>query len=314
MKNGKATGPDNIPVEIIKTLDNLGIDLTTKLLNAIYDSGEIPEDLCKSVFIVLSKTPGATECELHGTISLMSHFTKILLRVLMHRMRKSIRPEISQKQFGFMPDKGTRNAIFTLSMFMERCIEMQKDLHHCFIDYSKAFDKVRHVELFRILEKLDIDGKDLRVIRNLYWDQTASVRIEGEHSSFKPIKRDVRQGCVMTPDLFNVYSEIILRNLDGISGLKINGKNLKNLRYADDTVLIAESGKQLQKLLDTVVLESERMGLSFNVKETECMVISKKSSNPKCNLVSKGEKIKQVTKFKYLGYLVPDNIRWQMHK
>ncbi|GFO39118.1 RNA-directed DNA polymerase from mobile element jockey-like [Plakobranchus ocellatus] len=178
MKNGKATGPNNIPVGRIKALDDVGIDLTTKLLNAIYDSGTIPEDLCKSVFVVLPKTPGATQFELHRTISLMSHFTKILLCVLMHRMRKSIRPEISPKQFGFMPDKGTRNAIFTLSMLMERCIEMQKDLHLCFNDYSEAFDKVGHVELFRMLEKLDIDGKDLRVIRNLYWDQTASVRIE----------------------------------------------------------------------------------------------------------------------------------------
>ncbi|GFO15376.1 retrovirus-related pol polyprotein line-1 [Plakobranchus ocellatus] len=192
---------------------------------------------------------------------------------------------------------------------MERCIERQKDLHLCFIDYSKAFDKVRHVELFRMLEKLDIDGKDLRVIRNLYWDQTASVRIEAEHSDFKPTKRGVKQGCVMSPDLFNLYSKIILRNLDGTSGLKINGGNLNNLRYADDTVLIAESGKQLQKLLDTAVLESERMGLSLNVKKTECMVISKKSSNPKCNLVSKGEKIKQVTKFKYLGYLITSDDR-----
>ncbi|GFO07245.1 endonuclease-reverse transcriptase [Plakobranchus ocellatus] len=69
MKNGKATGPDNIPIEMIKAIDNLGIDLTTKLLNAIYDSGTIPENLCKSVFVVLPKTPGATECELHKTVS-----------------------------------------------------------------------------------------------------------------------------------------------------------------------------------------------------------------------------------------------------
>ncbi|GFN73881.1 retrovirus-related pol polyprotein line-1 [Plakobranchus ocellatus] len=172
----------------------------------------------------------------------------------------------------------------------------------------QAFDKVRHVELFRMIEKLDIDGKYLRVIRNLYWDQTASVRIEGEHSDFKRIKRGVRQRCVMSHDIFNLYSEIILRNLDSISGLKINGENL-NLRYADDTVLMAESGEQLQKLLDTVVLESERLGLSLNVKKTECMVISKKSSNPKCNLVRKGEHIKQVSKFKYLGYLIPSDGR-----
>ncbi|GFO14237.1 endonuclease-reverse transcriptase [Plakobranchus ocellatus] len=99
MKNGKAAGQDNIPVEIIKALDNLKLDLTTKLLNAIYDSGTIPKDLCEFVFIELPKTPGATECELHRTISLMSHFTKILLCALMHRMRKSLKPEISPKQF-----------------------------------------------------------------------------------------------------------------------------------------------------------------------------------------------------------------------
>ena len=309
MKSGKATGPDNIPVEIITVLEDLGIDMTTKLLNAIYDSGTIPEDLCKSVFIALPKTPGATECELHRTISLMSHFTKILLRVLMLRVRKSLRPEISTKQFGFVRDKGTRNAIFTLSMLMERCIEVQKDLYLCFIDYSKAFDKVKHEKLFEMLETLDIDGKDLRVIRNLYWDQTAAVKIEGEYTDFKHIKRGVRQGCVMSPDLFNLYSETILRNLEDAPGLKVNGENLNNLRYADDTVLMAESVQQLQKLLDTVVLASEKMGLSLNVKKTECMVVSKKSSNPRCSLVSKGEHIKQVTKFKYLGYLITSDGR-----
>ncbi|GFO16219.1 RNA-directed DNA polymerase from mobile element jockey-like [Plakobranchus ocellatus] len=98
MKNGKATGPDDIPlVKIIKALDNLGIDLTTKILNAIYYSGRIPEDLCKSVFIVLPKTPGATECERHR---------KILLRVLMHRMRKSLRSEISQNSLALCLIKG----------------------------------------------------------------------------------------------------------------------------------------------------------------------------------------------------------------
>ena len=85
-------------------------------------------------------------------------------------------------QFVFVPDKGTRNAIFTLSMLMERCIEVQKDLYICFIDYSKAFDKVKHEKLFEMLNQLDIDGKDLRVLRNLYWDQTAAVRVGGELS------------------------------------------------------------------------------------------------------------------------------------
>ena len=137
---------------------------------------------------------------------------------------------VAKTQFGFVPDKGTRNAIFTLSMLMERCFEVQKDLYICFIDYSKAFDKVKHEKLFEMLNQLDIDGKDLRVLRNLYWDQTAAVRVGGELSEYTNIKRGVRQGCVMSPDLFNLYSGVILRNLDGSEGLKANGENLNNLR------------------------------------------------------------------------------------
>ena len=104
-------------------------------------------------------------------------------------------------------------------------MDMQKDIYLCFIVCSKAFDKVKHEELFQILEKLDIDGKDVRVVRNLYWDQTAALRIEGEHSEFRNIKRGARQGCVMSLDFFNLYSELILRNLENIQGLKINGEN-----------------------------------------------------------------------------------------
>ena len=276
MKHAKAVGPDNIPIEVFAVLEDIGIDFLTKLLNSIYDSGKIPKDLAKSISITLPKIPGTMDCELYSTISLMSHLTKKLLRIIMARMRKSLRPEISQLQFGFVPDKSTRNAIFTLSMLAERCIEMQKDLYLYFIDYSKAFDKVIHKKLFNILEHQDIDGKDLKVIRNLYWDQTAAVRIGGELSEYKLIKRGVRQGCVMSPDLFNIYSEMILRNLESYPGVKINGENINNIRYADDTVLIADSEENLQRVLDITIEKSKEMGLTLNVKKTECMVISKK--------------------------------------
>jgi hypothetical protein len=128
MKTNKATGPDGISIEMIQSLDELGLDVMTKLINKIYDTGEIPEDLTKSIFIALPKKSGTTECELHRTISLMSHVTKILLKILMMHMKNKIRPEIAKEQYGFMTDKGTRNAIFFLRMIIERSIEVKHDI------------------------------------------------------------------------------------------------------------------------------------------------------------------------------------------
>ena len=121
----------------------------TKFLNIIHNTGEIPRDLKKSL-CTLQHPPkiGTVECDHHRTISLMSHHTKVILRVLMNRMRNKILPEISETQFGFMVDEVTRNSIFSMRTLLERAIEVQKDLYLCFIDYTKAFDKGKQSDLF----------------------------------------------------------------------------------------------------------------------------------------------------------------------
>ena len=195
IRHGKATGPDNISIEMIAALENFGIVQLTTILNQIYETGNIPEDLLKSIFVTLPKRPGTIDCELHRTISLMSHVTKILLRIIMMRSRNKIRPEIAAEQCGFVEGKGTANAIFMLRTIIERALEMQTDLYLCFIDNTKAFDCVKHQEIVNLLKGINVDGKDLRIIRNMYWQQTAAVRIEDEISDFRKIKKGVRQGC-----------------------------------------------------------------------------------------------------------------------
>ena len=155
-----------------------------------------------------------------------------------------------------------------IRMLSERAIEMQKDLYLCFIDYTKTFDKVQHEELLGMLGKLDIHGKDLRIVRNLYWEQTACMRIDNDLSEYTRIERGVRQGCVFSPDLFNLYSEMILRELEDLPGLVVGGHNINNIRYADDTVLIADSEEKFKELLDKVIEESKNKGLSINCKKT----------------------------------------------
>ena len=92
-------------------------------------------------------------------------------------------------------------------------------------------------------------------------------------SKYVEIKRGVRQGCVLSPDLFLLYSEIIMREIKDIDGIKVNGENINNVRYADDTALIADSESKLQHIVDRIVRRSDRFGLSLNVKKTFCMVI-----------------------------------------
>ena len=114
MKYGKAPGPDNITLEELVALGDFGVEIITKLLNDIYNSGHIPDDLMRSIFIALPKKPGTTECEEHRTISLISQITKILLRIIMKRVRNKIKTEISPEQCGFVEGKGTNNAIYIL--------------------------------------------------------------------------------------------------------------------------------------------------------------------------------------------------------
>ena len=153
-------------------------------------------------------------------VSLMSHVTKIIIRVVMLKARNKIRPEISEEQYGFMIDKGTRNAIYILRILAE-------DVYLCFIDYSKTFDRVKHKNLMQIMIELDIDGKDLHLIRNLYWDQKAAIRIGDEISNYVNIKIGVRQGCVLSSDLVSLCSEKILREIRDLNGIKINGINIQ---------------------------------------------------------------------------------------
>ena len=214
-----------------------------------------------------------------------------------------------QEQCGFVEDTGTRNAIFIVRTLCERAIEVQHDLYLCFIDYAKAFDKVKHEDLFEFLQNLDIDGKDLRLIRNLYWEQSAAIRIDGNIGKYTQIRRGVRQGCVFSPDLFNLYSENILRDLNNIKGCIVGGYNLNNVRYADDAVLIAGSESELQELLNTVIDASLHRGLSINIKKTPCMVISKSKITPTCHIHINNETIKQVEKFKYLGSTITSDGR-----
>ena len=150
--------------------------------------------------------------------------------------------------------------------------EFQKNIYLCFIDYAKAFDCVDHNKLWKILKEIRILDHLSCLWRNLYAGQEATVRT-GTTDWFQ-IGKEVCQGCIFSPCLFNLDAEYIMRNVgleEAQAGIKIAGRNINNLRYADDTILMAESKEELQSLLMKVKKESEKVSLKLNIQKTKIM-------------------------------------------
>ena len=194
----KAPGPDGVLTEMLVAA---GLEELTRLTNMVYNHGYFPEQLNKSIFTTLSKISGTTKYEKHPTISLMSHITKLIIRVVMNRVRGRTLQEIAPEQYGFMPDKRTRNAIFVLRRMSERVIEKQNDIYACLIDYNKAFDTVRHEPLIDLLKAIDVDSHDEQLLPNLYLkQQKAAVCRNCKISEWMSSKQGLRQGCVVSPN------------------------------------------------------------------------------------------------------------------
>ena len=180
--------------------------------------------------------------------------------------------ELSDVQAGFRKGRGTRDQIANIHWIMEKARELQKNIYFCFIDYAKAFDCVDHNKLWKILKEMS-RPPDLPLEKS-YAGQEATVRTGHGTTDWFQIGKGVRQGCTLLPCLFNFYAEYIMRNAgleEAQAGIKIARRNISNLRYEDDTTLMAESEEDLKSLLMRVKEKSEKVGLKLNIQKTKIM-------------------------------------------
>ena len=157
---------------------------------------------------------------------------------------------------------------------MEKAREFQKNMYFCFIDYAKAFDCVHHNKLWKILKEMGIPDHLTCLLRNLYAGQEPTVRTGHGTTGWSQIGKGISQGCILSPCLLNLYAEYIKRNTgleEAQAGIKIARRNINNLRFADDTILMAESEEELKRLLMKVKEESEKVGLKLNIQKTKIM-------------------------------------------
>ena len=175
-------------------------------------------------------------------------------------------------QVGFRKGRGTRDQIANIHWIIEKATDFQKNIYFCFIDYTKAFDCVIHNKLWKILKEMGIPDLTC-LLRNLYAGKEATVRTGYGTTDWFQIGKRVHQGWILSPCLFNLYAEYIMRNAgleETQTGIKIARRNINNLRYADDTTLMAES-EELKSLLMKMKEKSEKIGLKLNIQKTKIM-------------------------------------------
>ena len=178
-----------------------------------------------------------------------------MLKILQARLQQYMNHELPDVQDGFRKGRGTRDQIANIHWIIKKTREFKKNISYCFIDYAKAFDCVDHNKLWKILKEMGIPDHLICLLRNLYAGQEATVRTGHGPTDWFQIRKGVHQDCVLSLCLFNLYAEHIMRNAgldEAQAGIKIARRNINNLRYTDDTTLVAESTEEIKSLLMTV--------------------------------------------------------------
>lgn len=310
MRLKKAEGVDELPAEFWKVIGPAGVAHVSRLCQQIYMQGRWPLEWVKTIMVPIPKKCNAVECGDFRTISLIPHVSKILLKVLHNRIEGRVEEYLGKTQFGFRKGVGTRDAIGVLRMLSERIIEFNKEMYVCFVDFEKAFDRVNWVKLMEVLKEVGVDWRDRRLLIDLYMQQEVAVRVNGECTESTEIGRGVRQGCLLSPLLFNLYAEAMIKDvmLKTNVGVRIGGEVLADIRFADDQAMAAETNDELQQLMDMVNSTAKEYGMKINGKKTKVMKISRDGVG-QVRVVLEGQELEQVEKFKYLGVWVTSDGR-----
>ncbi|KAK3517615.1 hypothetical protein QTP70_013098, partial [Hemibagrus guttatus] len=296
MKNGKAVGPDDIPVEVWKCLGDAAVEFLTSLFNRDLESEMMPEEWRRSVLVPIFKNKGNVQsCSNYRGIKVMSHTMKVWERVVEARLKKVV--EICEQQYGFMPRKSTTDAIFALRILMEKYRDGQRELHCVFVDLEKAYDRVPREELWYCMRKSGVAEKYVRVVQDMYERSRTVVRCAvGQTEEFK-VDVGLHQGSAVSPFLFAML-------MDQLSE-EVRQESPWTMMFADDIVICSESREQVKENLERWRFALERRGMKVSRSKTEYMCVNEREGSGTVRL--QGEEVKKVQEFKYLGSTVQSN-------
>ena len=196
-----------------------------------------------------------------------------MLKVILNRLKPQAEEIIAEEQAGFRAGRSTTEQIFNLRILCEKYLQHQQNLYHVFIDFKKAFDRVWHAALWATMRKYNISANLVRTIEQLYDKATSAVQMNGSIGEWFRTTVGVRQGCLLSPTLFNIFLERIMSDaLEEHDGkVSIGGRNITNLRFADDIDALAEEEQELEALVESLDKTCTRYKMEISAEKTKLM-------------------------------------------
>ena len=223
-----------------------------------------------------------------------------MMKVVLNRLKPQAEEIIAEEQARFRAGRSTTEQIFNLRILCEKYLQHQQNLYHVFIDFKKAFDRVWHAALWATMRKYNTNGNLVRTIEQLYDKATSAVQMNGSIGEWFRTTVGVRQGCLLSPTLFNIFLERTMSDaLEEHDGkVSIGGRNITNLRFADDIDALAEEEQELEVLVESLDKTCTRYKMEISAEKTNGI---------QREIKVKGQKLGTVTSFKYLGAVVSDD-------
>ena len=306
LKTKKACGADGILNEMIKFTDHKFQLAILKLFNIVLSSGTFPNTWNQGLITPLHKSGDKYDPNNYRGICVNSNLGKVLCMIINHRILTFLteRNTLSKSQIGFLPNHRTTDHIYTLNTLIDNQINKNKSkLFSCFVDFKKAFDSIWHEGLMYKLLESGIGGKTYDIIKSMYTNNKCAVKIDGKHTDFFPQSRGVRQGCSLSPTLFNIYIDELTKMLEQSTapGITLTNTEVKCLLFADDLLLLSPTKEGLQQQLDLLHKFSQTWALTVNLTKTKIMIFQKRSSHQKQQFFLNTTPLEQTKNYTYLG-------------
>lgn len=300
MKNGRSPGPGGVPVELVKNGGQSFNKQLLQLINNCLQQYRIPKQWKVAYVISIHKNGTRREPGNYRGLSINSTLSRLFNRIIHNILQRDTQHIISEDQNGFTPGRGCADGIYVVQQLIEKRTAIGEETHLAFIDLEKAYDSVPRSRLWQTLKQQNVDSRIINIIKELYTDNRAYIKQGDKFSRPLMPSKGLRQGCGLSPLLFNLYLERALkewRRSCGGMGIPIGDFSLFTQSFADDQVVFAQDAYDMEFMLQRLYQQYQKFGLRNNVHKTKYLVTNTDAIFP---IIP----VKQVDRFKYLGVTV----------